>query len=556
MDRQRIVDKLQRSAILGGDSTYKPVRELGRGGNGVAILCKAAGAAENVVAKIYIPPDTRDLDDRALDRFQNEIAITKKLRHPNIVRAIDTGTIKLGAYRLPFYIMPVASATLRSEINSSVDADVIERKFRLFSRVAQGVAFLHYQGIVHRDLKPENVLLDRGGNPLIADLGIAHINPDFVSVGIRTIAAEKLLNRDYYAPEQRFGASTTAVDHRADIYALGLILYEMLTEIPPVRVKPPRLKDASAALEPLDPIWERMTDWDVERRFTSVDAALEEAWIAIGLSLAIMRGASGLRNPDLKTMGVLLKSNNEMQRRKGIEVAGRLGRSALTELHTLLGHGRREVRSAAATALAYIGEAESIPYLVGALYGNSARPRHFRAAAETAAGAIASFSEEDRLRAIKLITQPIRPNQTVTILKGVDKGKAYDAAQALIDRGLLLLDWSESSLEVLVQVDEERAWPDVLRFLEDQQYSEALTILKIVSSKRRAEGLKQWVSHCTVSWYFKAQIRLLENLDEKVSDKLAIFEILEAKIGAYEKNLDERRQLLQTLALLRLRKSN
>ena len=62
----------------------------------------------------------------------------------------------------------------------------------------------------------------------MADLGIAHVNPDFVTVGLQTIESERLLNRDYYAPEQRFGKAT-AVDHRADIYALGCIFYEMLT---------------------------------------------------------------------------------------------------------------------------------------------------------------------------------------------------------------------------------------------------------------------------------------------------------------------------------------
>jgi hypothetical protein len=76
MNRQRIIEKLRTLEVEA--QQYKIIRELGRGGNGVALLCQTA-SREQVVAKVYIPPDSRDLDERALERFENEIALTEKL---------------------------------------------------------------------------------------------------------------------------------------------------------------------------------------------------------------------------------------------------------------------------------------------------------------------------------------------------------------------------------------------------------------------------------------------------------------------------------------------
>ncbi len=184
MDRSRVIDRL--TCVEVADRRYERVKELGRGGNGVALLCKGPNNAL-VVAKVYIPPDSRDLDEKELERFANEIALTEKLKHPNIVRSLGSGAVSVGAYRLPFYLMPQAAGTLRSEIRNDTDPAQIEKKLRIFLRAAYGVACLHSHGIVHRDLKPENILVNKAGTPWVADLGIAHVNPDFVSVGLKTI---------------------------------------------------------------------------------------------------------------------------------------------------------------------------------------------------------------------------------------------------------------------------------------------------------------------------------------------------------------------------------
>jgi serine/threonine protein kinase len=515
----------------------------------VAVVCTAPGI-KDLVAKIYIPPDNRDLDDRALERFRTEIALTSKIRHPNIVRSLDDGIVELGTYRLPFYVMPLASNTFRSEIRSDTDADRIERKFRLFARAASGVAFLHNNGIVHRDLKPENILLDQSGSPLVADLGIAHVNPDFVSVGLNTIASERLLNRDYYAPEQRF-TDANKVDHRADIYALGCILYELLTSIPPVRANPPPLESISTAFAPLDPVWRRMTDWESGLRYQSVEGALEDAWFAIGLCLAMMRGAAGMRHPDLPSMSALLRSNNHMHRQRGIELAMRLGKAALPELHVLSGHGRREVRNAVATALGRIGDSDSIPFLVGGLYGNADKASRFRPTTDSAADAIALYPDQHRLRALELISQPIRPSQLEAILKGLPKAEAYNAAVYLFESGRVLLDWSEHRMAILVPLDEERAWPEVHAVIEQGGDFEINHIVPTLSPPKQLEAMRQWLSKGPRdSWYFEYQLRLFGEL-RLANERRELLETLEKKITSYSMKPDRRRELLEKLRTAR-----
>jgi eukaryotic-like serine/threonine-protein kinase len=264
VDRDRLIAKMCSEPIQWDQETLTVQNELGRGGNGVALLCRD-GADTDLVAKVYVPSDKRDLDERALERFENEIKLCASLNHPHVVRSLGSGTVRIGAYVLPFYVMPPAATTLRAEIGKAVDAAAVSRIARIFLQASLGVSCLHSHHVVHRDLKPENILLSRQSTPWIADLGIAHIDPDFVSVSLRTIAAEKLLNRDYYAPEQRFG-SADAVDARVDIYALGCILYELFVGYPPVRKDSPPAASINKAFAALDPVIDRMTAYDPAAR--------------------------------------------------------------------------------------------------------------------------------------------------------------------------------------------------------------------------------------------------------------------------------------------------
>ncbi len=280
MDRKRIIKQIRAKGVPSGGEILKVLDTLGPGGKGVALLCRAGG--DKIVAKVYVPPDKRDLDESALARFESEIKLTSKIRHPNVVRAIASGRMVLGAYSLPFYLMPRATSTLRSFTSHHADDPAkIEARMRLFLRAALGVACLHSHGVVHRDLKPENILIGKDGEPWVADLGIAHVNPDFVSVGVKTLASERLRNGDYYAPEQRFGKATD-VDSRADIYALGYIMYELFAGSPPVRSSSPALAKINTAFGVLDPVFSRMTAHEPKDRYQFIEDAIEEISIVFG----------------------------------------------------------------------------------------------------------------------------------------------------------------------------------------------------------------------------------------------------------------------------------
>jgi len=543
MDRSRVIEKLNDVEFKIGDESYRIVRELGRGGNGVAFLCQNA-KNQKVVAKVYLPPDKRDLDEKALERFEKEVALTARLKHPNIVPSLGSGSVTLGTYRLPYYMMPQAAGTLRNEIRNDSDPIQIEKKLRMFLRAAFGVVCLHAHGIVHRDLKPENILISRDGSPWVADLGIAHVNPDFVTVGLQTIESERLLNRDYYAPEQRFGKAT-AVDRRADIYALGCIFYEMLTSIPPVRTNAPKLSLISSAYEPFEPIWARMTAWEANARYQTLEDALEDLSVTFGWVLASLKGAAGLQNPDMATMVKLLKTANEAQRQRGVDLAVRLGKSALQELHELAGHGKRDVRNSCARALALIGDDSSIPILVAGLYGNSDKPTRFRPSTDTAAESLTQFSSEKRLAALRLIKNPIRQTQVQTILTGMQGNEAYEAVLDLRKRGMLLVDWSETDLQVLMAIDEDRAWPEVRALLNGDNDFKIQHILPLLSPAKRLNLLTGWIERdSNYTWYYEDQMRFVAEVETDPETRIELLEKVRTNIKKHVGSFKKRNQFL------------
>ncbi len=113
MDRERLIAELTSNGLPTEERRLDVLETLGHDGNGVAFLCSGKAMSE-VVAKVYIPPDERDLDDQSLERFRSEVKLASTLRHPYVIPAIDSGTAHVGAYVLPYYLMPLAASTLRS----------------------------------------------------------------------------------------------------------------------------------------------------------------------------------------------------------------------------------------------------------------------------------------------------------------------------------------------------------------------------------------------------------------------------------------------------------
>jgi len=202
---------------------YRVVREIGRGGMGTVYLGERAdGQFEQRVAIKLV---TRGMDsDAVLRRFFAERRILARLEHPGIARLFDGGMTEDGR---PYFVMEYVDGTSITEWCRRHAPGVAER-VGLFARVCDAVDYAHGHLVLHRDLKPENVLVDAAGVPKLLDFGIARLL-DGASASA-TQPGERAMTPQFGSPEQmRAEPLTTA----SDVYALGLILYELLAGVPP-----------------------------------------------------------------------------------------------------------------------------------------------------------------------------------------------------------------------------------------------------------------------------------------------------------------------------------
>ncbi|MCA1659667.1 MAG: serine/threonine protein kinase, partial [Verrucomicrobiaceae bacterium] len=218
---------------------------LGRGGMG-AVYKARQKRLDRVVALKILPPG---IGDRAAfaERFEREAKALAKLHHPRIVTLYEFGE----ADGLYYFLMEfVDGVTLRQLLSGGRLAPA--EALAIVPKICEALQFAHDSGIVHRDIKPENILLNKEGEVKIADFGVAKIvagpageargRTGTVSVeGAQTEAGAVIGTPAYMAPEQI--THPGEVDHRADIYALGVVLYQMLTgELPAKRIEPPSNK--------------------------------------------------------------------------------------------------------------------------------------------------------------------------------------------------------------------------------------------------------------------------------------------------------------------------
>ncbi len=187
------------------------------------------------------------------ERFNREVLLSARLQHPHIVPVLTAGEIN----GLPYYVMPfVKGETLRVRIAQGLMpiGDIVG----IIGDVAKALGFAHEEGVVHRDIKPDNILLS-GGAATVADFGIAKAlsssRQDIHADGGLTTLGMSLGTPEYMAPEQVAGDPD--VDHRADIYSLGCVAYEMLTGKSPFSGKSPQQMLAAQVMEKPIPIEQR-----------------------------------------------------------------------------------------------------------------------------------------------------------------------------------------------------------------------------------------------------------------------------------------------------------
>ncbi|HKR57205.1 MAG TPA: protein kinase, partial [Gemmatimonadales bacterium] len=200
---------------------YRFERELGQGGMAAVYLAEDLKHHRRVAVKVLHPDLSAILGP---DRFHKEIELTAALQHPHILPLFDSGA----ADGLLYYVMPyVEGETLRTRLTRDVQLSVPEA-VRIASEVADALDYAHRHSVVHRDIKPENILL-RDNHALVMDFGIALA---VAQAGDRlTQTGTSLGTPQYMAPEQASG--DRHIDGRADVYALGVVTYEMLVGEPP-----------------------------------------------------------------------------------------------------------------------------------------------------------------------------------------------------------------------------------------------------------------------------------------------------------------------------------
>jgi len=206
-------------------SIFTSVGVIGEGGAGRVF--RVTDEDGGVFAIKMLDPGKANREKRK--RFQNELHFCLKTKHPNIIQVLDHGILRLDRSSAAFYVMPFYSGSLRTLIKGGISPGKV---LGYFSQLLDGVEAAHILKVFHRDLKPENVLYDnRTDRLVIADFGIASFGEEELYTLVATSPQARLANFQYAAPEQR--SRGAVVDHRADIYALGLILNEMFTgEIP------------------------------------------------------------------------------------------------------------------------------------------------------------------------------------------------------------------------------------------------------------------------------------------------------------------------------------
>jgi serine/threonine-protein kinase len=229
-------------------------RELPRGGMSRVFVATESALGRHVVVKVLSSEVAATL---SADRFKREIAMAARLQHPHIVPLLSAGQ----ADKYLYYTMPlVTGESLRERMDRERPMAIADIT-RILAEVASALGYAHAEGMAHRDMKPENVMFYHG-HAVVLDFGIGKALTDAVMQDpafprFKTSANKPLGTPMYMAPEQT--AADPSLDHRADLYALGVVAYEMITGHPPFAGTTQAIFTAHAKNVP-DPIAKRRED--------------------------------------------------------------------------------------------------------------------------------------------------------------------------------------------------------------------------------------------------------------------------------------------------------
>src|ERR1035441_5027102 len=206
--------------LLGG--RYRIIGLLGRGGMGEVYRATDLTLGQSVALK-FLPAEASH-DQRLLERFHGEVRVARLVSHPNVCRVYDIGEVE----GVPFISMEYVDGEDLASLLLRIGRLPADKVAEMSRKLCLGLAAAHDRGVIHRDLKPQNVMIDKRGEVVIMDFGLAAISDQLSGAEVRNGTPA------YMAPEQLKGTGATA---KSDIYALGLVLYELFTGKRPYECK-------------------------------------------------------------------------------------------------------------------------------------------------------------------------------------------------------------------------------------------------------------------------------------------------------------------------------
>jgi serine/threonine protein kinase/tetratricopeptide (TPR) repeat protein len=198
---------------------------LGEGGMGVVYLAEQRHPKRPVALKLV---RSTIVSPRMIRRFEFEAEVLARLKHPGIAQIYGAGAATVDGRSRPFFAMELVDGRPLTHFADKRNLDARER-LKLLVRICRAVQHAHQQGVVHRDLKPSNILVTDDGEPKILDFGVARlVDAEVQLTSIQTDVNQLIGTLPYMSPEQ-VSANASQVDVRSDVYALGVVLYELLT---------------------------------------------------------------------------------------------------------------------------------------------------------------------------------------------------------------------------------------------------------------------------------------------------------------------------------------
>jgi predicted Ser/Thr protein kinase/tetratricopeptide (TPR) repeat protein len=230
-------DALSAGSILGG---FRIVRRIAQGGMGSVYEADQERPPRRVALKIVRAGSSSDAGWR---RFELEVEVLARLQHPGIAQIYESG---FDSGR-PFFAMELIPGA-RTILEHARELGLGTReRLELFARVCDAVHHAHQRGVIHRDLKPSNVLVDASGQPKVIDFGVARVTEGAAAVTQLTSFGQLIGTLRYMSPEQCSG-DPHAIDTRTDVYALGVVLYELLAGRLPYEISQERFLDAARVI--------------------------------------------------------------------------------------------------------------------------------------------------------------------------------------------------------------------------------------------------------------------------------------------------------------------